>query len=86
MSGGSLALRAVFEKDAAVHLMESRLADDHRTTERDDGRVVVEATVPDTAEIRWWLLGFGSAVEVLEPASLREEFRDEAGRLRQIYG
>ena len=86
VSGGSLALRAVFEKDAAVHLMESRLADDHRTTERDDGRVVVEATVPDTAEIRWWLLGFGSAVEVLEPASLREEFRDEAGRLRQIYG
>ena len=85
VSGGSLALRAVFEKDAAVHLMESRLADDHRTTEREDGRVIVEATVPDTAELRWWLLGFGSEVEVLEPASLREEFRGEVQRLRTMY-
>ena len=85
VSGGSLALRAVFEKDAAVHLMESRLADDHRTTEREDGRVVVETTVADTAELQWWLLGFGSAVEVLEPASLREEFQEEVRRLCATY-
>ena len=85
VSGGSLALRAVFEKDAAMHLMESRLADDHRTTEREDGRVVVEATVPDTAELRWWLLGFGSTMEVLGSDSLREEFRDEVRRLRALY-
>ncbi len=85
ISGGGLALRAVFEKDAAVHLTESRLADDHRTTGREDGRVTVEATVPDTAELRWWLLGFGGAVEVLEPVSLREEFRDQVRRMREIY-
>ena len=85
VSGRLLALRALFDKDAAVHLKESRLASDHRTAEQEDGKVVVEATVPDTAEVRWWLLGFGSAVEVLAPASLRKEFHNEVQRLRSMY-
>ena len=86
VSAGSLPLRAVFEMQAAMHLTESCLADDHRTVELKDGRVVVEATVPNTVELRWWLLGFGSGVEVLEPASLREEFGEEVRRLQAIYG
>ena len=66
--------------------MEGRLGPDHRTAETGDGRVAVEATVADTADLRWWLLGFGSAVEVLEPASLREEFRAQARALNATYG
>ena len=85
VSGRSLALRVLFEKNAAMHLIESRLATDHKTTEQEDGRVIFEATVPDTAEMRWWLLGFGCAVEVLEPESLRDEFRDEVQRLSAKY-
>ena len=83
---GTFHLRALFASDTAHHLTESRLSDDHRTTEWEDGRILVEATVPDTAELRWWLLGFGSAVEVLEPASLREEFRNHARELHRKYG
>ena len=49
-----LALRALlFHIGAGAHLTESRLAPDHRTTEQEDGRVLVEATVADTAELRW---------------------------------
>lgn len=84
-SGDKLALRALFHAGAGAHLTESRLAPDHRATEQDDGRVLVEATVADTAELRWWLAGFGSLAEVLGPASLREEFREEARRLTRIY-
>ena len=79
-------LRALFRAGAGAHLTETRLAPDHRATEQEDGRVLVEATVADTAELRWWLAGFGSLVEVLEPASLREEFREEARQLAGIYG
>ena len=82
---GTFPLRALFARDAAFHLTESRLSDDHRTTEWEDGRILVEATVPNTADLRWWLLGFGSAVEVLEPASLREEFRKHARELNTRY-
>ena len=83
---GSMSLRALFAREAAFHLTESRLSPDHRTTEWEDGRVLLEATVPDTADLRWWLLGFGSAVEVLEPASLREEFQSQARELNTMYG
>lgn len=84
-SASKLELRALFHAGAGAHLSESRLAPDHRTTQREDGRVLVEATVADTAELRWWLAGFGSLVEVLGPDSLREEFREEARQLARIY-
>ena len=53
-----LHLRALFDSGAGVHVTECRLADNHRTTEQEDGRVLIQATVPDTADSRWWLLGF----------------------------
>ena len=84
-SGDKLELRALFHAGAGAHLTESRLAPDHRVTQQDDGRVLVEATVADTAELRWWMAGFGSLVEVLGPASLRDEFREEARQLARIY-
>ena len=86
LSPEKLQLRALFDSGAGAHLTESRLAADHRVNERKDGRILIEATVPDTADLRWWLAGFGSAVEVLEPASLRAEFREHARRLRVMYG
>ena len=61
-SDAKLKLRALFDAGAGAHLTESRLGYDHRATEQEDGRVLVEATVPDTAQSRWWLAGFGSLV------------------------
>ena len=78
-------LRARFEAELGRHVTESRLAPDHRATTLADGRVLVEATVADTADLRWWLRSFGSAVEVLAPESLRAEFRDDARALRALY-
>ena len=58
-----------------AHLTESRLGLDHRATEQKDGRVLVEAAVSDTTQLRWLLAGFGSLVDVLGPEGLREELR-----------
>ncbi len=85
-SDEKLRLRALFDSGAGAHLTESRLGPDHRATEQEDGRVLVEATVPDTAQLRWWLAGFGSLVEVVAPEGLRAEFREEARRLGRVYG
>ena len=86
LSAGRLELKALFDADAAIHLTESRLSANHRATAQPDGRTLIEATVPDTADLRWWLLGFGAGVEVLGPAGLRAEFADQARRLDTIYG
>lgn len=69
----------------ATHLRETPLSPDQRVTNLGDGKVQVEATVKDTSQLRWWLQGFGSLVEVVGPKGLREEFRDSTKRLHKIY-
>jgi len=79
-------LVALFENRVARHLAETPLSDDQALTTTSDGRTRVEATVADTLELHWWLRGFGSHVEVLEPSALRQEFRDMAEQLASAYG
>ena len=85
VSGKKIKLRALFARDAAVHLSESMLSNDQTITDKKDGWVLVEATVADTAELRWWLLGFGSYVEVVGPRGLREEFVGVVEGMGSIY-
>jgi predicted DNA-binding transcriptional regulator YafY len=54
-------------------------------TKLDHERVLARATVENTAELRWWLLGFGELVEVLAPADLRDEFRMRATAMVALY-
>jgi len=81
----SLALRLRFDAEAAYHLYETPLAADQRLEAIPNGRVELTATVQDTAQLRWWLLGFGAGVEVVGPGGLREEFSKEARRLANMY-
>ena len=79
--GGSMRLVAEFHEGAGRHLLESPLSEDQETTalDADTEGLRVSATVRDTEQLRWWLLGFGGKVEVIGPAALR---RDIAARLR----
>lgn len=86
---GNKPLKLAFrmERSTAMHLHERPLAKDQKISEPDaGGDVTVRATVADTQQLRWWLLGFGEKVEVLEPVALREEFtgiaRAQAARYR----
>ena len=84
-SPDTIPLRAAFTSDAALHLAESSIGQDQELSERPDGRTLLAVTVPDTAQLRWWLLGFGDQVEVLEPAKLREELAETAARTAALY-
>ncbi|TXT26557.1 MAG: transcriptional regulator-like protein [Gallionellaceae bacterium] len=83
--GGEIKLAARFTAPAAEHLRETPLSPDQRIEPDQAGWVRVEATVPGTAQLRWWLLGFGDQVEVLDPATLREEFVAISQSLHGIY-
>lgn len=85
VSGRPLRLVARFALEAALHLAERPLSDDQALTEG-DGYTEVRATVADTAELRWWLLGFGEHVEVLRPAALRRAMRAHARAMAGLYG
>lgn len=85
MSARFLRLRLRFDEDAAFHLNETPLSEDQTIEACPGGKVEVRATVKDTLELRWWLLGFGGNVEVLGPAALRREFLETARKLQEIY-
>lgn len=68
MDNGPIKLVMRMEAPAAEHLYETPLSED-QVIARDDreGWVRISATVHDTSQLRWWLLGFGDQVNVLAP-------------------
>ena len=59
---------------SAVQLWETPLSKDQTISAADGaGYVKVTATVEDTAQLCWWLLGFGDYVKVLKPVRLAKK-------------
>lgn len=65
-NGGSIRLSIRMAADVAFHLRESPLGQKQKIGPEEDGFVRIDATVPDTSQLRWWLLGFGDQVEVMQ--------------------
>jgi predicted DNA-binding transcriptional regulator YafY len=85
VAGRPLRLRALFEPGTVPHLAETPAGADQQLTRQEDGRWLLEATVPDSPQLRWWLQAFGAGVEVLEPSELRAEFAAAARLLAARY-
>lgn len=84
-SRGSVHLVARFQPDAAEHLLETPLSKDQATRTLTDGRIQVSATVEWDQPLKWWLLAFGSRVEVVLPVELREDLALELGAAAAAY-
>ena len=85
ISNKMLSLEVIFSALAGFHLTETPIAKDQVLKRLEDGRYVLKVKLPDTSQIRWWLLGFGSQVEVVRPVSLRREFQESFKSLTKIY-
>lgn len=83
--GKQIELVADFSRDAGLGLCERPLAANQRIEELEGERLRLRASVPDTRELRWWLMGFGAEVEVREPVALRREMAGVAGILCERY-
>ncbi len=77
--GGTIPLEALFRGPRSRRFHEASLSPD-QTVEQEGDWLRVRATVNDTEELRWWLLGFGADAEVLAPASLRQDIRPRPRR------
>lgn len=78
-------LKVLFDAKTAGHLAETPLAANQFLRTQDDGRVLLQADVINTLELRWWLQGFGDNVEVLEPPSMRDKFIQTTTSLKLLY-
>lgn len=73
-----------FTREAGEHLLETPLSADQTAIEEGDA-IRIRATVSDNPQLRWWLRGFGDGVEVLSPASLRDEMSETARMTLEKY-
>lgn len=85
--GATTQMRVVlrFSKEAGEHLLDTPLASDQKITELRDGRLEAHATVTDSLQFRWWLLGFADGVEIIEPLELRNELAERLRRAADRY-
>ena len=80
-----ICLVVAFSPEAGTHLWETPLSEDQVIEHLPDGRLQVKATVLETQQLIWWLLGFGDGVEVLSPPQLREQITGKIQRLADRY-
>ncbi|AHE99653.1 helix-turn-helix transcriptional regulator [Thioalkalivibrio paradoxus] len=83
-TGKTLRLVLAVDETAERILRETALSADQEIRIR-AGRTTVHATVPDSWQLRWWILGQGDLVEVLKPAALRREIADTCQRMAALY-
>ncbi len=84
--GDPVALDALVDSAVAHTLSETPLSKDQRRTPVDDERQRLQATGPDTIELRGWLLSYGARVEVTKPGKLRGEMLDGIRAMAKRYG
>jgi predicted DNA-binding transcriptional regulator YafY len=79
MTGRPEVVKVWFRSSAAQVVKERIWHPTQEIREQEDGNVVITLEVPINYEVTSWILGFGSAAEVLAPAHLREQIEQELG-------
>lgn len=83
--GEGTQVRLRFSKEVAWRVKESRWHPSQAIEELEDGGCVMTISVASVMELGRWVRSWGDTVEVLSPASLRAELRDEAVRIARQY-
>ena len=75
-SGEAVYLRATIEPWLAKILSETPLSEDQSI--RNKGRQhLLRATIPDTWQLRWWILSVGNGIAITGPKRLQREIKSE---------
>lgn len=85
VTGEPITLKTIFKRKAGEHLYETRICNKQTLVELEDGSLELTATVPETMELLWWLLGFGDGVEVIEPPHLRAQLKKITANMASLY-
>jgi predicted DNA-binding transcriptional regulator YafY len=83
--GEPIQLEIRCEEWVAVYLAETPLSADQTAKEEAAGWIRLTATVNDTWQLRWWLLGQGAGIEVCAPAMLRAEIKSALVYAANLY-
>lgn len=64
---------------------EKQYSSNQKITEIDEENIIFEANLKGYEEVKTWVLGMGSKVEVLAPEKLKKDVIEEMRKLQRIY-
>ncbi len=74
-----------FDAYEARWIRERQWHPSQRIEELPSGGLILRLRVGGVDEVKRWIMGYGSHAEVLQPESLRAQFKDGAEKMRKIY-
>lgn len=84
-SGKEIIFKAWIHKYGKTHVIETPLCKDQIIEDTDDDGVIVTATIRETVELKWWILGLGERIKVLEPTNLRDDIAHTVLETAKLY-
>jgi predicted DNA-binding transcriptional regulator YafY len=77
-------VRLRFLPKVALNVSEVQWHSTQDVTHNEDGSVTVTFRVDGLGEIKWWILGYGSEVEVLAPEQLRKKVFETSQKMAEL--
>lgn len=81
MRGKPIKVELLFDKPTTAWVEGRVWHQSQKISVRKDGRLAMSLRVADTPELVGWVLHFGSGIQVVSPASLRDKVRQEAQKI-----
>lgn len=78
-------VRLLISKEIGTYAIDKRWHSSQKVIQNQDGSVAVSFVTSQLPEIKRWVLGQGSTVEVLSPPELIEDIKSEISKLQNIY-
>lgn len=83
--GKQIQLEAIFQHGAGEHLFETPISKNQTLVSLGDGKINLKATLADTQQLIWWLLGLGDGVVVIKPETLRNKMLETIEKMSSLY-
>jgi predicted DNA-binding transcriptional regulator YafY len=80
-----ITVKLVFTKNAYKHLAETPISEDQVTENIGKDNILVTASTQYTEQLVYWLRGYGTDVEIIEPLFLRERMIEDIEALKEKY-
>lgn len=80
-SDPKMKIELLFDKSINTYILERNWHKNQKCRQNDDGSVYLSFESNQLQETLYWVLHFGSAVEILNPPELKEKYKDELKKM-----
>lgn len=80
-----IAVKIRFPSNQARYIEERRWAKDQKITKQEDGSIVLTMNTSGWFDVKRWILSFGPSAELLEPEEMRDQLKEAALEMSELY-